>query len=202
MALRPEEFYQHALAAADADGRLPLARMTEWDISPFEQDGLRVTPLRPPVLPEPPRHSEDPSDCFSCKHRDEGIWLNDNWRLGRLSGVGMPLALTLHPRDHYDLADLPDALAAELGVLTTHISRHVEALPHIGRSHVYRLGDGGAHLHIWFFGRPEGQRQILGSWVVVWDDLLPPYPDDIAAADAALVAEALVASYGGTDRGH
>ncbi|MCW2936092.1 MAG: hypothetical protein JWM19_7054, partial [Actinomycetia bacterium] len=53
MAMRPDEFHDHALAAADSEGRLPLARMTGWDISPFEQDGLRVAPLRPPVLPEP-----------------------------------------------------------------------------------------------------------------------------------------------------
>jgi hypothetical protein len=25
--------------------------------------------------------------------------------------VGVPLALMLHPRDHYDMADLPDELA-------------------------------------------------------------------------------------------
>ena len=104
----------------------------------------------------------------------------------------------LHPRDHYDMADLPDDLAAELGVLTTHIVRHVEALPHIARAHVYRIGDGGAHLHVWFFARPEGQAQLLGSWLVVWDDLLPEYPADVADADAATVADALVTSYGGS----
>lgn len=38
---------------------------------------------------------------------------------------------------------------------------------------------------------------MFGSWLVVWDDLLPEYPADVAAADAALVADALVASYGG-----
>src|SRR4051812_28576678 len=54
MPLSPEEFYAHALAAADGAGRLPLSRMTGWDISPFEPEGLRVSPLRPPVLPEPP----------------------------------------------------------------------------------------------------------------------------------------------------
>jgi len=32
---------------------------------------------------------------------------------------------------------------------------------------------------------------------VVWDDLLPEYPADLARADAERVAEALVASYGG-----
>jgi hypothetical protein len=33
--------------------------------------------------------------------------------------------------------------------------------------------------------------------MVVWDDLLPEYPQDVAEADAAIVADALVASYGG-----
>ncbi|MFE5712502.1 hypothetical protein ACFQ7J_17040 [Streptomyces sp. NPDC056501] len=197
MALRPDEFYDHATTAADGERRLPLSRMTGWDISPFEPDGLRVAPLRPPVLPEPPRHGEDPSDCDSCRGRDEGIWFNERWRLTRIAKVGVPLVLMLHPLDHHDLADLPDELAAELGVLSTHIARHVQALPHISRAHVYRIGDGGAHLHIWFFARPEGQSQLFGSWMVVWDDLLPEYPEDVSEADAALVADALVASYGG-----
>lgn len=197
MALRPDEFYEHALNAADEERRLPLARMTGWEISPFEQEGLRVAPLRPPVVPEPPRHGEGSADCNSCRNRDEGIWFDDRWRLTRITKVGVPLVLMLHPRDHYDLADLPDDMAAELGVLTTHIARHVQALPHVARAHVYRIGDGGAHLHIWFFARPEGQAQLYGSWMVVWDDLLPEYPAAVAEADAASVADALVASYGG-----
>jgi hypothetical protein len=36
MPLSPEEFYNHAIAAADDEQRLPLSRMTGWDISPFE----------------------------------------------------------------------------------------------------------------------------------------------------------------------
>ncbi|MEV4705080.1 hypothetical protein [Actinoplanes sp. NPDC049316] len=198
MALRPDEFYNHALAAADSDRRLPLARMTGWDISPFEQDGLRIAPLRPPVLPEPARHGEDPTDCRHCHDRDEGIWFSDHWRLARVPGVGVPLVLMLYPRDHYDMADLPDDLAAELGLLTTRIVRHIQAVPHISRAHVYRIGDGGAHLHVWFFARPEGQTQLYGSWLTIWDDLLPEYPSDVADADAATVADALVASHGGS----
>jgi hypothetical protein len=197
MALRPDEFYDHAVAAADRERRLPLARMTGWDISPFEPEGLRVAPLRPPVLPEPARHGEDPSDCGSCRNRDAGIWFDDRWRLTRIEGAGVPLVLMLHPREHHDLTDLPDELAAELGVLTVHIARHIQALPHISRAHVYRIGDGGAHLHIWFFARPEGQAQLYGSWMVIWDDLLPVYPADVAAADAADVVDALIATYGG-----
>ena len=138
----------------------------------------------------PPRHGEDPAECRNCQERDEGIWFNDHWRLARVTGVGVPLALMLYPRDHYDMADLPDDLAAELGLLTTRVVRHVQALPHISRAHVYRIGDGAAHLHVWFFARPEGQAQLFGSWLVVWDDLLPEYPADIAEADAAIVADA------------
>ncbi|MEU4171460.1 hypothetical protein AB0F46_31850 [Streptomyces sp. NPDC026665] len=197
MALRPDEFYDHARSAADDELRLPLARMTSWEISPFEPEGLRVAPLRPPALPEPERHGEDPENCDPCRARDEGIWFNERWRLARIKGVGVPLVLMLFSRDHYDMADLPDEMAAELGVLTTHIVRHVQALPHVSRAHVYRIGDGAAHLHIWFFARPEGQAQLFGSWMPVWDDLLPEYPADVADADAVAVADALVTSYGG-----
>ncbi|MFD7878180.1 hypothetical protein ACFV5G_29475 [Streptomyces sp. NPDC059766] len=197
MALRPDEFYDHAREAADGELRLPLARMTSWEISPFEPEGLRVAPLRPPVLPEPERHGEDPTNCDPCRARDEGVWLNERWRLARIEGVGVPLVLMLFSRDHYDMADLSDEMAAELGVLTTHLVRHVQALPHVSRAHVYRIGDGAAHLHIWFFARPEGQAQLFGSWMPVWDDLLPEYPADVADADAAAVADALITSYGG-----
>lgn len=197
MALEPDEFYARALADADSEGRLPLARMTGWEISPFEQEGLRVSPLRPPVLPEPARLGDDPADCPSCRRRDEGIWLDEHWRLSSFAGVGVPLILMVHSRDHYDLADLPDELAAELGVLTAHVVRHMEALPNIARAHVQRIGDGSAHLHVWFFARPLGQPQLRGSWLVVWDDLLPEYPREIAGTDAAAVAGALAASYGG-----
>ncbi|HET9092803.1 MAG TPA: hypothetical protein VFN50_10360 [Acidimicrobiales bacterium] len=197
MALQPDDFYQHALSAADAEQRLPLSRMTGWEISPFEPVGLRVSPLRPPALPEKAREGEDPSACSSCKKSDQGIWLNDHWRLSRIPGVGVPLVLMLHPRDHYDLADLPDELAGEMGVLTTHIARHIESVANVARAHVYRIGDGGVHLHVWFFARPLGQSQLYGSWMVVWDDLLPEYPDAVAQADAEMVADALGASYGG-----
>jgi len=42
--MSPEEFYAYAMQAADAEGRLPLSRMTGWEVLPFEQAGLRVIP--------------------------------------------------------------------------------------------------------------------------------------------------------------
>lgn len=193
--MTPEDFYAHALQATDTEQRLPLSRMTGWDVAPFEQEDLRVVPLRAPTVPEPPREDEEPATCGTCAARDAGVWLDDRWRLQRIRGCGVPLVLMLIPREHFDLADLPDVYAAELGVLSAHIGRHIEALPNIARAHIYRIGDGGAHLHIWFFARPLGQGQLYGSWLPVWDDLLPEYPDDHAQVDAEAVARALNASY-------
>ena len=200
MAMTPEDFYAHALTAADGERRLPLSRMTQWEVAPFDQENLRVVPLRPPTVPEPARHDEDPQTCAACAARNEALWIDDHWRLRRVSGAGVPLVLMLMPRQHFDLDDLPDQLAAEMGVLSTHIARHVEALPNIARAHVYRIGDGGAHLHIWFFARPLGQGQFYGSWLPVWDDLLPEYPDDLAQQDAETVARALANSHATSTR--
>src|SRR4051794_30052349 len=98
MVLSPEEFYAHARTAADAEGRLPLSRMAYWEVAPFEPQGLRVVPLRPPVLPEPARGGEDPADCHACCRDDEPLWQDENWELRRIGGVGVPLVLMLLPR--------------------------------------------------------------------------------------------------------
>lgn len=89
--------------------------MTGWDIIAFDADGLRVSALRPPVLPEPRRHGEDPADCDECRSRDEGNWRNDRWRPTRIPGVGVPRVLMPYPRDHYDMADLPDGRGCPSG---------------------------------------------------------------------------------------
>jgi hypothetical protein len=198
MPMTPDEFLAHARAAADAEGRLsPAADMSGWGTFPFEPDSLRVVPLDEPVLPEPARQDEDPASCHTCARRDEGIWRDEQWRLTASTGSGTPLVLMLFPLEHYDLPTLPDDRAAELGRLTAHLARAIESLPHIARAHVYRIGDGGAHLHVFFFARPEGLLQLRGSCLVLWDDLLPAPPAEITAADARTVASTLAASYGG-----
>jgi hypothetical protein len=198
MPVGPEEFSARVAAAAGPDGRLPVPdlSMTEWDTFPFEPDGIRARPLRAATLPEEPRFGEGDRPCGACSAPAPAVWSNERWRL-RTIEAGVPLALMLQPVAHHDLADLPDDLAAELGVLTVHIARAVEALPHVARCHVYRIGDGGAHLHPFFFARPEGFEQLRGSFLVAWDDLLPRTPDAERDADARAVAEALATSFGG-----
>jgi diadenosine tetraphosphate (Ap4A) HIT family hydrolase len=195
--MNPEEFYAHAMRAADAQGRLPLSRMTAWEVFPFEEAGLRVVPLAPPVLPEPARSGEDPAECRACTSGRAPAWSNENWRLSPLESSGAPLILMLEPKAHYDLPDLPDDQASELGLLVVRIARAIESLPHIARAHVSRWGDGGAHLHVFFFARPAGFAQLRGTCLAIWDDLPPAVPDDQRDGDVAKVAEALARSHGG-----
>jgi diadenosine tetraphosphate (Ap4A) HIT family hydrolase len=195
--MSPEEFYTHAMRAADAEGRLPLSRMTAWDVFPFEHDGLRVVPLARPVLPELDRVGENALDCPACAAGRAPVWSDQHWRLSVLESSGAPLVLMLEPAAHHDLPDLPDDRASEMGLLLVRISRAIESLPHIARAHVSRWGDGGAHLHLFFFARPAGFSQLRGTCLAIWDDLLPPVPDGQRDRDAAAVGQALAACYGG-----
>jgi hypothetical protein len=201
VAMTSYEFYVRVRDASDAEGRLPLSRMTGWEIFPFEPGNLRVVPLAPPQFPEPDRGGEGSNPCGPCATPVPGIWANGRWRLTALTESGAPLVLMLMPAAHYDLADLPDDLAAELGTLIVHVSRAIEALPNVARAHVSRWGDGGAHLHVFFFARPAGFPQLRGTCLAIWDDLLPAVPPENRAADAAAVAAALAASCGGTATG-
>jgi hypothetical protein len=198
--MTPEEFYAHAMLAADEEGRLPLSRMSGWEVFPFEPDGLRVVPLAAPGLPEPPRLGEGGRECRACSGDRAVIWSDEHWRLAQLgSEAGVPLVLLLETIAHHDLTDLPDDRAAELGLLTVRIARAIEGLPHIARAHVSRWGDGSAHLHLFFFARPAGFAQLRGTCLALWDDLLPPVPAGHRDRDAAAVANAL-AAHGGRAR--
>lgn len=180
-----------ARGAYGTDGRLPLPDVTQWDIFPFE-GALLVKPLADPVLPEPPREGEDPERCH-CRSRTDAdyLWTDDHWRLLTLAEATALPAYLLEPRDHYDLADLPDDLAAELGLLIVRLDRILSAIPGVGRVHVNRWGDGGAHLHVWFFARPAGMLQLRGSCLPDWIDVLPPLPGEERAAFDRHVAREL-----------
>ena len=190
-------FYARALAAADGEGRLPRSQITDWDIFPFESDGLTVIPLAAPELPEPARYDVGGAGCGACEAASGIVWQDEHWLLVTTKPSGAPLRVMLLSREHVDFPELTDDRAAELGLLTVHIVRAIEALPNIARAHIARWGDGGEHMHTWFFARPEGIRQMLGTVMPIWDDLMPPVPAEERDADARTVAEALVASYGG-----
>ena len=188
------------IRAVEAEhGRLPMPDMAGWDIFPFEGD-IRVRLVDDPVVPEPPRGGEDGGPCFAC---DDGasraIWADERWMLLPQKQTPFPIVL-LEPREHLDSTDLDAAMAAEMGLLTVRLERALMGLGGVGRVHVMKIGDGSAHLHLWFFARPEGLLQVRGSSLSDWSDALPVMPDgewldlqrEIAAALAATGGDALV----------
>ena len=70
--------------------------------------------------------------------------------------------VVLHTRAHLIFHDLTDEYSAELGVLLVRVQRALGSIPGVGRVHVYKWGDGGAHLHVVVVARTQGMRQLWG----------------------------------------
>jgi hypothetical protein len=203
-----EEFYARVLAATDDEGRLPVAveEMPGWDIYPYEIDSLRLKPLQPLADAEPDRAGEDPANCSCTRPADpvreaELAWSNERWQLGLDSELKLPVSLVLRPREHCDLPTVPDHLAGEMGRLIVEISAGIEALPSVGRVQLAKYGDGGAHLHLFFFGRPARALQFRGSPLLDWAENFPQIPLEVHRANAEAVAGRLVGALGGTGPG-
>ncbi|MEH1124593.1 hypothetical protein [Micromonospora sp. CPCC 206061] len=179
------------------DTHTSLPDFTRWPSFPFEGD-LRVKQLDDPVEKEPSRKGEDSADCSACSAPDEAyIWVSERWRVRAMDRpTGLPMVLILESRSHLDLGDLPNLLAAELGVMTVRLERAVRSLDGVARVHVNRWGDGSAHLHMWFLARPYGRLQLRGTFLSLWDDILPPIPEAQWRENLALVA-AWLAEFGG-----
>lgn len=174
-----------------------VPNFTQWPSFPFEGD-LRVKQLDDPVTTEPPRRGEGDRECTACGAPDEAyIWVGERWRVRAMDRpTGLPMVLILESRSHLDLGDLPNLLAAELGVLTVRLERAIRSLDGVSRVHVNRWGDGSAHLHLWFLARPYGQLQLRGTFLPLWDSILPPIPESAWRENLALVA-AWLADFGG-----
>jgi diadenosine tetraphosphate (Ap4A) HIT family hydrolase len=184
----PEELY------ARAAGALRMPPVHEWETFPFDGD-MRPRALEPPTEVDRPRHGEGGVDCARCAASDEEyLWTGERWRVHGLGPTGLPAIVMLEPREHYaDPGDLPDDLAAELGILLARIERAVRAIGDIGRVHVCRWGDGSEHLHWWFMARPARIPQLIGSFAAIWDDILPPLPEEIWRENLDIVARELAA---------
>jgi diadenosine tetraphosphate (Ap4A) HIT family hydrolase len=161
--------------------RLVLPDVAEWDTFPFE-GVLGVRPLRAPLAEEPPRNGAGGVDCRGCSRPDsEYLWTDEHWRVSSTPGpTGLPAVLFVEPRLHYaEPGDLPDDLAAGMGLMLARAERAVRGIGEIGRVHVCRWGDGSEHLHWWVIARPARLPQVLGSLCELWDEVLPPVPEEI-----------------------
>jgi hypothetical protein len=204
----PEDFYARVLAATGEGGRLAVAveEMPGWDIFPFEIDSLRIKPLQALADAEPPRAGEDPAACACAGPPDPAraervVWSNERWELTLDTSMKLPIGVNLGPREHCDLPTVPDHLAGEMGHLIVAVSAAIESLPSVGRVQLAKYGDGGAHLHLFLFGRPARMLQLRGSPLLDWEENLPPVPLEVHRANAEHVARRLVATVGGSGPG-
>ncbi len=177
-----------------ATGGLRTPPVQEWDSWPFE-GGVQPKTLRAPE-PEPPRDGEGDRPCEACgKADDQYIWTDERWRLQLFPPSGLPVVAILEPREHVDgPRDLSDAMLAEMGIMLARVERAVLTIEGIERVHILRYGEGAAHLHWWFMGRPTGLRQTASGFAMIWDDVLPPTAEDIWRENLAAIAAAMNAS--------
>ncbi|WP_148612034.1 hypothetical protein [Nocardioides rubriscoriae] len=200
-----EDVYARIVEAVGPDGHLPMPAQGGWDIFPWTVvDGVIAPRTLAPPADEEPRYGESPDKpCGLCQDGVDAarvVWEDELWVLTHHGAPsGLPLVLTLSTREHQDMGELDDELASQLGRITNRLVRIIENLPHIGRVHVNRWGDGGSHFHQWFFARTARLPHVLGSTAVDWDDIIPPGPEDVWRADLHLVATKL-ANWGGDAR--
>jgi hypothetical protein len=171
---------------------LTMPAYVDWPLFPFEGD-LR---LKQPTFrdADPPRSGEPGgSECASCREGDTGaIWVDEHWKVRpQQQPAGVPALLFLETRAHVDMDGLSSERAAEMGQLIVRLDRAIQAIGNIGRVHVNRWGDGGAHFHMWFFARPVGWFSLLGFGMPFWEPAMPRVDQELWDANLRIVAAEL-----------
>src|SRR5260221_7070168 len=166
----------------------PLESLAASPLFPVTGTDLRVKTPLPREATDLTRSGEPGGEpCRSCAASDdEYLWANDRWRVR--AGIRAAVKqVFLETRAHVDMADMSPTEAAELGPMLQRIERAMHARGDVGRVHVHRWGDGAEHFHLWLYGRPFGDRQMLGFGLVLWTMLLPAMTeDDWSAAMASI----------------
>jgi diadenosine tetraphosphate (Ap4A) HIT family hydrolase len=156
---------------------------------------LTMRPLAEPVVPEPPRRGEPGGEpCGICEGGGvtDAVWESEHFTLHPPVGGSLPGAVWLASREHVDsFKDLSPEAAAAFGSLAGRIERAILTLGDVGRVHLYRWGDGGAHFHVWFIPRPLGMLQAKNMMLPLWEDVLPNVSDEELADAARRIAAAL-----------
>ena len=129
-----------------------------------------------PAADEPPRAGESGTVCGGCAVVDEdAIWANERWRLRSKEETSIPGTVILETRDHLDsFTSLSSVHLAEFGPLVAAVERCLLDLGDVSRVHISRWGDGSSHFHVYLYPRPRGRLQLRGTFLAIWELLLPP----------------------------
>jgi diadenosine tetraphosphate (Ap4A) HIT family hydrolase len=148
----------------------------------------------PRQIPEPPRRGEPGGKpCGICGGvAASAVWSDEHWTLHPPVGGSLPGAVWIASREHFDsFADMPEEVAASFADVVARAERAILALGDVGRVHLYRWGDGGAHFHVWLIPRPLGMVEANGMMLPLWEDVLPNVTDEELADAARRVAAAM-----------
>lgn len=161
---------------------------------PFAQP-LTPIPPGPRVVPEPPRRGEPGGEPCGVCDNDSHIWRDDNWAVYNPVGCSMPGTVWLASRVHVDsFKDLPADLAAGFGRVVALVEQAILSLDDVARVHLYRWGDGGAHFHVWLMPRPLGMLEATRYFLPVWEEQLPPAPQEQIEAAGKRIGDFLTAN--------
>jgi hypothetical protein len=177
----------------DAAGRPPVGGMADWEVFPFEREGLIPKPLGERVVPEPSR-ARTADACGTCKAlAREDLVLHTGERLSviRPGGTSLMFVANIVARGHERLDDLDEAADEELGRLVARTYRALRALPGVGNVQVCKWENGGGHLSVNVLARPLGVLELRGSNLPIWADMLPNIPQDEYDERADVVRAAL-----------
>ena len=163
-----------------------------------DEQTATVRELDEPVAVEPDRSGEGDRPCGACGAASDEleVYRDELWRIRVLPNRPFPGTCLLMPLRHVDgVRGLDARELASYGPTLARIETALLSLPpavsfrqsRVARVHSHLWNDGGSHLHQWFFPRPYGYLQMLGSTLVEWEETLPP-----ASADqTAVVVQAL-----------
>jgi diadenosine tetraphosphate (Ap4A) HIT family hydrolase len=158
------------------------------------QEPLAVLEPGERVIPEPPRRGEPGgAPCGICTGMaTSSVWEDEHWTVHPPVGGSLPGAVWLASKEHVDsFCDLPAGAASTFGHVAGKVERAILSLGGVGRVHLYRWGDGGAHFHVWFIPRPLGMLEAEGMMLPLWEDVLPNRPEEELRDAAQKVAAAI-----------
>ena len=162
---------------------------------PYAEPLSRIDPAEL-VIPEPPRRGEKGGEpCFPCSGDSDSnlIWSDAHWTLHNPGQTALPGSVWLAPRTHFDsFVDMPSEVAATFASVCGRVERAVLSLGDVGRVHLYRFGDGGAHFHVWFVPRPLGRLDMSGHQLMAWEDSMPSASEETILDVGRKIAVAMV----------
>lgn len=163
---------------------------------PFAQP-LTPIPPGPRVIPEPPRRGEPGGEACGVCDRDDHIWRDDKWAVFNPVGCSLLGVVWLASHVHVDsFSDLPEDHQKDFGRIVAQVEKAILSLDDVARVHLYRWGDGGAHFHVWLMPRPLGMLEATKHFLPVWEENMPPRPQEEIEAVGKVIGDYLTAQAG------